>query len=74
MEKNQCPAVSGDCPAVSADADLYVLKNNKVTVSSTLTKDEIKDITNSTTLTFTAYAIQKDSFQSADAAWAEVSK
>ena len=23
MEKNQCPAVSGDCPAVSADADLY---------------------------------------------------
>ena len=60
--------------AVTADTDFYVLKNNKVTVSSNLTKDEIKDITNPTTLTFTAYAIQKDSFQSADAAWAEVSK
>ena len=60
--------------AVTADTDFYVLKNNKVTVSSTLTKDEIKGITNPTTLTFTAYAIQKDSFQSADAAWAEVSK
>lgn len=59
--------------AVTADTDLAVLKDNKVTVSDTLTKEDIQNITNPT-LTFTAYAVQKDGFNTAAAAWAEASK
>ena len=59
--------------AVTADTDFAVLKDNKVTVSDTLTKEDIKNITNPT-LTFTAYAVQKDGFNTAAAAWAEASK
>ena len=57
--------------AVTANTDFYVLKNNEVTVSSTLTKDEIKDITNPTKLIFTAYAVQKDGIADAATAWAK---
>ena len=59
--------------AVTADTDFAVLKDNKVTVSDTLTKEDIQNITNPT-LTFTAYAVQKDGFNTAAAAWAEASK
>ena len=69
---------------VSADdaktgKDFYVLKgddthpNGVVTVSENLTKEEIKDITTKPTLTFTAYAVQKDGIADADTAWAKVS-
>lgn len=60
--------------ANAANQDFPVLKDNKVTVSNTLTKADIKDITTDPTLTFTAYAIQKEGFADAKAAWAEVSK
>lgn len=55
--------------AVTADTDFAVLEGNKVTVSDTLTKEDIKNITNPT-LTFTAYAVQKDAAQTAADAWA----
>lgn len=56
--------------AVTGDTDFVVLKDNKVTVSNTLTKEDIKSITTNPTLTFTAYAVQKDAVQTAAAAWA----
>lgn len=59
--------------AVTADTDFAVLKDNKVTVSDTLTKEDIKNITTNPTLTFTAYAVQKDGIADAAAAWAKVS-
>lgn len=55
--------------AVTADTDFYVLKDNKVTVSNSLTKEDITNITQPT-LTFTAYAVQKDGMDTAAAAWA----
>lgn len=57
--------------AVTADTDFAVLKDNKVTVSDTLTKEDIQNITNPT-LTFTAYAVQKDGIADAATAWAKV--
>ena len=59
--------------AVTADTDFAVLKGNMVTVSDTLTKEDIKNITANPTLTFTAYAVQKDGIDTAAAAWAKVS-
>ena len=50
-----------------------VLKDNTVTVSNTLTKDEVNKLKNSskpTQLTFTAYAVQKDGSTNAADAWA----
>lgn len=55
--------------AVTADTDFYVLNGNKVTVSNSLTKEDIANITQPT-LTFTAYAVQKDGMADAAAAWA----
>lgn len=57
--------------AATADTDYYVLKDNKVTVSSELTKAEVSAVTaeNQPKLTFTAYAVQKDGIANADAAW-----
>lgn len=58
--------------AVTADTDFYVLKDNVVKVSDTLTKEDIKDITTGPTLTFTAYAIQKDGIADAATAWSKI--
>ena len=58
--------------ATTADTDFAVLKDNKVTVSDTLTKEDIKNITTNPTLTFTAYAVQKDGIADAATAWAKV--
>lgn len=55
--------------AVTADTDFYVLNGNKVTVSNSLTKEDIANITQPK-LTFTAYAVQKDGMNTAAAAWA----
>lgn len=53
-----------------------VLKDNKVIVSSDLTKTEIAEITAkgaTNTLKFTAYAVQKDGIDDAATAWGKVS-
>ena len=57
--------------AVTADADFYVLKDNKITVSETLTKADIQNITDPT-LTFTAYAVQMEGINTAAEAWATI--
>lgn len=59
--------------AVTADTDFYVLKDNVVKVSDTLTKEDIKDIPTRPTLTFTAYAVQKDGIADAATAWSKIS-
>lgn len=58
--------------ANAANQDFPVLKDNKVTVSNTLTKADIKDITTDPTLTFTAYAVQKENVKDVATAWALV--
>lgn len=58
--------------AVTADTDFYVLKDNMVTVSEELTKAEVNGITTQPTLTFTAYAVQKDGINTAADAWDKV--
>lgn len=59
--------------ASTVDQEFEVLANNKVTVSETLTKAEVNAITAAPTLTFTAYAVQKEGIDTAALAWAEVS-
>lgn len=50
-----------------------VLKENKVTVSEDLTKTEVDQLKEkSPTLTFTAYAVQKDGIDTAAKAWAKI--
>ena len=58
--------------AVTADTDFYALRGNVVKVSDKLTKEDIKNITTKPTLTFTAYAVQKDGITDAATAWAKV--
>lgn len=52
--------------------DFPVLKDDKVFVSKELTKEDIKGITTNPTLTFTAYAVQKDGSTNAADAWAKI--
>ena len=47
-----------------------MLKGNKVTVSSTLTKQEANAIQKAPKLTVAVYAVQKEGMDSADKAWA----
>lgn len=54
---------------VTADEVFPVLKDDKITVSKELTKEEIQNITGPT-LTFTAYAVQKEGINTAAEAWA----
>lgn len=73
------PDVNGvyyrEVPASAADQTFSVLAGNTVTVNTTVTKTMLETAkTDAPTLTFQAYAIQKDHFATADAAWAEVSK
>ena len=50
-----------------------VLEGDKVTVSEDLTKTEVDRLKEkSPTLTFTAYAVQKDGIKDADAAWKQI--
>ena len=53
----------------TADMEFSVLKGDKITVSKELTKEEIQNITGPT-LTFTAYAVQKEGINTAADAWA----
>ena len=60
--------------AVTSDTSFDILENNKVTVSETLTKADVNNITaeNQPKLTFTAYAVQKEGIDTAAAAWEKV--
>ena len=60
--------------AVTFDTSFDILENNKVTVSDTLTKADVNNITaeNQPKLTFTAYAVQKEGIDTAADAWAKV--
>lgn len=58
--------------AATTNTSFDILKNNKVTVSEDLTKEEIKGINVQPTLTFTAYAVQKEGIADAATAWAKV--
>ena len=73
------PGVDGvyyrEVPASAADQAFSVLAGDAVTVKSDVTRTMLETAkTDAPTLTFKAYAIQKDHFATADAAWAEVSK
>ena len=59
--------------AVNEDTTYAVLKDNKVYVPASVTK-QMMDEAGSITLTFTAYAIQQSSFTSVKDAWTEVRK
>ena len=55
----------------SADDQAFpVLKDNKVTVSSSLTKVELSTVTTQPKLTFTVYAVQKSGVDTPADAWA----
>ena len=56
----------------TADMEFPVLKGDKITVSKELTKEEIQNITDGPTLTFTAYAVQREGINTAADAWAVV--
>lgn len=56
--------------AATADSVFSVLKDDKITVSDALTKEEIQNIADGPTLTFTAYAVQKEGINTAAEAWA----
>lgn len=67
-----------DAATALAGKDYKVLAEDKVTVLDNVTKSMMEDIKNETvakpTLTFTAYAVQKDSFNTAASAWSEINK
>ena len=56
---------------VTAERTFSVLKGDKITVSETLTKEDIQNITDPT-LTFTAYAVQMEGINTAAEAWATI--
>lgn len=62
--------------ASTSDQTFSVLKDNKVTVKNTVTKDMMDALTDATrpTLTFTAYAVQKSGFDDVADAWAEANE
>lgn len=61
--------------ASAADQPFAVLNGDKVTVKNTVTKgdmDGLNDASKYPTLTFTAYAVQRDNINTAADAWAKV--
>ena len=62
--------------ATTAAIDFSVLQGDSVSVKDTVTKADLNALTQNTfpTLTFTAYAVQKDNIADAKTAWAEASK
>lgn len=67
--------IVGDKSADGAtDEPFPVISGNKVTVKNTVTKADLNGLTEATypTLTFTAYAVQKDGINDADTAWGKV--
>ena len=53
----------------TTDSVFSVLMGDKITVSKELTKEEIQNIADGPTLTFTAYAVQKEGINTAAEAW-----
>ena len=51
------------------DTVFDVLKDNSVTVKTTVTKEQFNSLTSNPTLTFTAYACHKDNVSTATQAW-----
>lgn len=71
LDETNYPGVYYREVAATTSAVVYpVLLNNTVTVSDTLSKTEVNQITTNPTLTFTAYAVQKEATTTAAAAWA----
>ena len=62
-----------EVPATTEDVNFSVLANDRVTVKDTVTKADMNSLTEDTrpTLTFTAYAVQKDNIDTAADAWAK---
>ncbi len=58
-----------DAETAKAGYEYPVLEGDKVTVSDTLTKSELQQITTNPTLTFTAYAVQREGVADAETAW-----
>lgn len=60
--------------AVTADTDYPVLKGDAVTVKDDVTKAQLTAVKdqNKPTLTFTAYAVQKDNIADAATAWSKI--
>lgn len=73
----ELPSVTGvyyrEVAATTAATDFSVLKGDSVSVKDTVTKADLNALTQNTfpTLTFTAYAVQKDNVNSAADAWAK---
>lgn len=60
--------------ATTADTSFAVLKDNQVTVKDGVTKAQLEEVktANQPTLTFTAYAVQKDNIADAATAWSKI--
>ncbi len=65
-----------DATTAKAGAAYSVLANDSVTVKDTVTKTDMNGLTAATypTLTFTAYAVQKDNIADAATAWAKAGR
>ena len=65
-----------EVPATTADVSFDVLRNNQVQILNTVTKTQMENIKNNVitapTLTFTAYAVQKDNVADAATAWSKL--
>lgn len=76
LDASECPGVYYiDQSAVTADKTYSVLTGDKVKVLDTVDQDamdKVTDGTATTTLTFTAYAIQKAGFDTAADAWTKL--
>ena len=59
--------------AAATDLSFYILEGNKVSVKDTVTKDQLQAVkdANKPTLTFVAYAVQKDNVETVADAWAK---
>lgn len=72
------PGVDGvfyrEVAATTAATDFSVLKDNSVSVKDSVTKTDLNALTQDTfpTLTFTAYAVQKDNVADAATAWSKL--
>ena len=71
--KNQTDVYYREVAANDKAQEFPVLKDNTVTVRDTLTKDEVDQLKGKKpTLTFKAYAVQKDGIADATTAWAKI--
>lgn len=61
-------------PSTGVDRVYKVLKNDRIYVKDSITEENLSTITVNPTLDFTAYAIQYDGFENAEAAWKELNK